>query len=150
MKIFLLLSVLAFHSAVAINLNSDFITGFESGIFLRGKSHLIEEQYGCPRPAIKNQEMAKIQGMVAPMKMMAAMVPDKSIQKAISTIEVFLNDIQSLLSVFDGYSGGDFCQGMIFGMTGADMLTNIAQTAIQMKDLGKSMPQGLPKPNFFH
>jgi len=79
MKACLLVSLLLALSMPALgnfNLNQDFISGFESGIFLRGNPQAIEEQYGCPKPVPRNEGVNKLTSMIAPMKMMAAMVPD--------------------------------------------------------------------------
>jgi hypothetical protein len=39
--------------------------------------------------------------------------------------------MSTLIGLFDEYEGGEFCQGLIFGMEGSNMLTKIAQTAIE-------------------
>ena len=62
--------------------------------------------------------------------MVGALAKDKNIEHMISTVEVFVQSLSSLLSVFTGYEGGEFCSGLIFGATGAQMLTNIAQTLV--------------------
>ena len=56
------------------------------------------------------------------------MLDDKNIEQVVSTVEVFINSLSSLMTVFFNYEeGGDFCSGLIFGMNGAQMLTQIAQ-----------------------
>ena len=47
-----LLALSAIH-ANAFALTSDFITGFESGIFFRNSTKMTEE-YGCPDPTSNN------------------------------------------------------------------------------------------------
>ena len=64
--------------------------------------------------------------------MMSGMIQDKNVDNIIQTIEVFINNLASLLGVFHGYNGGDFCAGMIFGSNGAAMLTQIAATATEV------------------
>jgi hypothetical protein len=49
-------------------------------------------------------------------------------------VEVFVDSLSSLLAVFTGYDGGEFCSGLIFGSNGAHMLTNIAKTLVQLKE----------------
>ena len=52
------------------------------------------------------------------------------------------------MAVFTGYDGGDFCQGLIFGSTGAQMLTNVAKTLVafsNMKESGLGGVGGLNK-----
>ena len=49
MKHFVLFATaLAVSSVSALNLHSEFITGFESGIFMRDNDGIYEE-YGCPK-----------------------------------------------------------------------------------------------------
>ena len=56
--------------------------------------------------------------------MMGTMLKDQNIDQVLQTVEVFIENISSLLAVFDSkYEGGDFCSGIIFGSTGAAMLT---------------------------
>ena len=64
--------------------------------------------------------------------MMGTMLKDNNIDQVLQTVEVFVENLSSLLAVFDNYDGGDFCSGLIFGQTGATMLTQIATTAFQI------------------
>ena len=70
--------------------------------------------------------------MLAPMKMMSGLLHDANIDKLVTTVELFINSLGSLMVVFDGYEGGDFCSGLIFGMNGAQMLAHIATAAFEM------------------
>lgn len=54
---------------------------------------------------------------------MSGMLEDKNIEHMVSTMEVFVNSLSSLMTVFYNYDAGDFCSGVIFGMNGANMLT---------------------------
>lgn len=47
--------------------------------------------------------------------MMGTMLKDQNIDSVLQTVEVFVDNLSSLLAVFDGYEGGDFCSGLIFG-----------------------------------
>ena len=73
---------------------------------------------------------------MGPLRMVGALSKDKNIEHMISTVEVFIQSLSSLLSVFSGYDGGEFCSGLIFGQTGATMLTNIAQTIVTLTKVG--------------
>jgi hypothetical protein len=66
------------------------------------------------------------------MKMMSGLLHDDNIDKLVTTVELFINSLGSLMTVFDGYEGGDFCSGLIFGMNGAQMLAHIATAAFEM------------------
>ncbi len=60
----------------------------------------------------------------------------------IGTIEVFVESLSSLMAVFTDYDGGEFCSGVIFGQTGAQMLTNIAKTLMQIQQMGNTPAGG--------
>ena len=70
--------------------------------------------------------------MIQPIRLMSTMLHDKNLDHIISTVEVFIGNLSSLMAVFDGYDGGDFCSGLVFGQTGATMLAEIASTAFEM------------------
>ena len=57
MKVFLLLTVLCIFAtpSLSINLSSEFLTGFESGIFLRSNPSMMDD-YGCPKAKTNTQE----------------------------------------------------------------------------------------------
>ena len=42
-----------------------------------------------------------------------------------------VNSIISLVATTDGYSGSEFCSGLLFGIHGSNMLLNIAKTFTQ-------------------
>ena len=73
---------------------------------------------------------------MGPLKMMGAMMKDKNIENMVTTVEVFVSSLSSLMAVFTNYDGGEFCSGLIFGSTGATMLTNIAQTLVTLTKMG--------------
>ena len=129
--LFATIVALCLSTAYTLSLTGDFVTGFESGIFLRNNPKMFQD-YGCPEPRTDNQQFRQMQSMIQPIKMMSGMLADKNIEQAIQTIEVFINSLASLMAVFDGYDGGDFCSGLIFGMNGAGMLTQVATTAFDM------------------
>ena len=57
-----------------INLNGDFITGFESGIFLRDNDNIYEE-YGCNRPKVA-KGFDNLDQIMGPVKMMGNLIKD--------------------------------------------------------------------------
>ena len=49
----------------------------------------------------------------------------------LDSLVMFVNHLDELIGVFDlGYGGGEFCQGLIFGAAGSNLLMAIAQTVI--------------------
>ena len=45
---------------------------------------------------------------------------------------VVKNNVEMLIAVFEGYDAGEFCQGMVFGKAGTEMLAEIAKTAFSL------------------
>ena len=127
-----------------ISLNPDFLTGFESGIFLRDNNEL--DNYGCPEPRPAGP-LQNVKEMMMPIKMMSGFMQDKNVEQMISTVELFVQSLSSLMAVFTNYEGGEFCSGLIFGANGAAMLTNIAKTLLSFQKMssepGKN-PMGNP------
>ena len=125
------LLALTLTPALTISLTPEFLTGFESGIFLR-ESNDIYEQYGCPE-ARPSGPLGNIKDMMMPIKMMTGFIQDKNVEQMISTIEVFVSSLAQLMAVFTNYEGGEFCSGLLFGSNGAQMLTNIAKTLMNIQ-----------------
>ena len=73
-----------------------------------------------------------------PLKLMGSMVKDPNIETLVSTVDVFVNSVSSLMAVFNGYEGDDFCSGIIFGKQGSQMLINIAKTLVTLKNTGNN------------
>ena len=116
MKILLATAVvcLCIVPSYQLSLTGDFITGFESGIFLRSNPNMMSD-YGCPAAVNNNEQFKNFQAMIQPIRMMSGMLHDKNLDHIISTVEVFIGNLSSLMAVFDGYDGGDFCSGLVFG-----------------------------------
>ena len=126
-----LITVLSILSMTQAKLSSDFISGFETGAFIRNDDNAFAD-YSCPKPEIvKNQGfLSQINDMIAPMKLMAGMVKgqDQKLSSIIGVIEPFLLSINEITAIFGGnYDGGDFCSGLIFGKDSSKMLTSIAE-----------------------
>ena len=125
-----LIAVLGILSVTKAKLSSDFITGFETGAFIRNDGGAFAD-YSCPKPEIVNNHnfLGQINDMIAPMKLMAGMVKgqDEKLSSVIGVVETFLLSINEMTAILGGnYDGGDFCSGLIFGKDSATMLTEIA------------------------
>jgi hypothetical protein len=130
----LLLAALAVFSNAMNPMKPEFISGFETGIFIRDSPDMLK-QYNCKKVAKKEMspELAKIESLIEPMKLVGKMSKDKVVKTSIQIVEIFVRDIENLLAVFDdSYKGGDYCSGIIFGMSGADLLINISKKAIEL------------------
>ncbi len=100
-------------ASASFKLHSEFITGFESGIFLRNNEDIYEE-YGCPK-ARPNTQLGNLNQLIGPLKVMSSLSKDKNVEHMVETVETFVGSLSSLMSVFSGYDGGEFCSGIIFG-----------------------------------
>ena len=117
----------------AVSFSDDFVSGFESGIFLRTKED--REEYGCPEPKSDGAAMMGLPDMMTPLKMMGAFVQDQNIKAVVDIVGVFIESVSQLMAVFmNQYEGDDFCSGLIFGSNGAQMLVNIAKTFMQVRN----------------
>jgi hypothetical protein len=133
MKIFTILATIGLFASTAsanLQLNNDFISGFESGIQLGDGSDISE--YGCPQPHLAGP-LGNINQVLAPLKMMGGLVKDQNLETLLSTIDVFVGSASSLIAVFSNYDGDDFCSGIIFGQKGSHMLVQIAKTLVNLK-----------------
>eukprot|EP00349_Pseudokeronopsis_sp_Brazil_P005689 CAMPEP_0202969934 /NCGR_PEP_ID=MMETSP1396-20130829/15839_1 /ASSEMBLY_ACC=CAM_ASM_000872 /TAXON_ID= /ORGANISM="Pseudokeronopsis sp., Strain Brazil" /LENGTH=80 /DNA_ID=CAMNT_0049698015 /DNA_START=261 /DNA_END=503 /DNA_ORIENTATION=+ len=55
------------------------------------------------------------------------MVKNDKVEVGMKALEFFADSLNQLFAVFDDdYEGGDFCQGMTFGVEGFNMLGKIA------------------------
>ena len=115
-----------------LQLNNEFINGFESGIQLGEGSDISE--YGCPQPHLGGP-LGNIQQVLAPLKLMGGLVKDQNLETLLQTVDVFVNSVSHLMSVFSNYEGDDFCSGLIFGQKGSHMLVNIAKTLVSLKQM---------------
>lgn len=50
---------------------------------------------------------------------MGQMINEKNIDSIFNILDIFIESLSTLLGVFKGYKGGDFCAGLIFGTNGA-------------------------------
>ena len=142
MKIFTVLATIGIIAAPAfatVQMNNEFIQGFESGIQLGDGSDISE--YGCPQPHLAGP-LGNINQVLAPLKMMGGLVQDKNLETLLTTVDVFVNSISSLMAVFSNYEGDDFCSGIIFGQKGSHMLVNIAKTLVSLKKMQPTGAQG--------
>ena len=113
-------------------LSGDFMTGFESGIFLR-KSEDQYNEYGCEQGSIKIEEFRKVKEMLPAVKNIVGVMnkDDKELENMLESLVVFVDNLDALIGVFDAdYNGGDFCCGLIFGYTGSNLLYKIAEDII--------------------
>ena len=122
-----------FTMNVKDKMSTDFLTGFESGIFLRDNLKQFEE-YGCPDQEVDSAELAAFKMGIEPIKAVSKVVNGAAgspqalmIDEILESIETFVSSFDKFIGVFDNdYAGGDFCAGITFGMYGTKMLQKVA------------------------
>ena len=123
-------------------LAGDFITGFESGIFLRENLDEIEK-YNCPKAEVHMEDFKKVKEMMPAVVTMAdVMMKDQpEMKNMLKSLNIFIDHMDQLIGVFDPlYEGGDFCAGLTFGVSGSNLLYQVASTIIHanLKNLKKN------------
>ena len=136
-----LVSLASFTSAESLNsmgtgpdLTGDFLTGFESGIFLRESEEQYND-YNCPKAQIQHDDFQKVKEMLPAVKSMMGIMnkgPDgEEMVNMLESLTVFMNHADELIGVFQtSYTGGDFCAGLTFGYKGSSLLFTIASDII--------------------
>jgi hypothetical protein len=115
-------------------LTQEFIQGFETGILLREDARALRD-YSCPRPELENSLVQQASSLIAPMKMMAAMMKEEKLDKTVSQIDLFVTSMSDMMGVFAGdYDAGDFCRGLVFGKDGSAMLYGIAMRFVEQEE----------------
>ena len=143
----LLLTVLISGVSCQLPMTTEFITGFESGIFMRGNPEMLET-YSCPDPDLKKDaKFVQMQSMIQPLKLMSGMLEDKNIEQMVSQMEELFESFFTLVSIFQNYQGGDFCMGLIFGMNGAQIMTKLASVMFEYMMKPAAKPASAPADN---
>ena len=129
--VFCLVSIANAASLFTINvkdkMSTDFLTGFESGIFLRNNTQQFDE-YGCPDQEADSEDIKMFKAGLDPIRSITKAIPNsEKISEIIDSMELFVSSFDKFIGVFDkDYVGGDFCAGLTFGMQGATMLQKVA------------------------
>ena len=90
-------------------MSPDFLTGFESGIFLRNSEEEFKE-YGCPTEKVDVAELSAFKDILPQAKAMLTMAmggkPDPTLEEILTTIELFVDSVENFIGVCDrGYCG---------------------------------------------
>ena len=126
---------------------SEFMRGFETGLFLRSKGGDVEE-YGCAMPVNGSNSMKSAFDMIRTNINMAAsaVVLDDYIQQGLDTVMDFFDGLYDFTKILSpkGYKELDqYCTGMVFGLQGSKLLVQVANTLRNPREARKNV---LPKP----
>merc|ERR1712060_215223 len=115
--------------------DSEFMRGFETGLFLRTKGGTVEE-YGCSEPKSTTCKAADsafktIKGAIEMAK--GALSLDPIIDQSLGMVLEFLEGLFYFVGILNpsGYKHLDqYCTGMVFGLQGSKLLVKVANTLI--------------------
>ena len=99
---------------------SEFVNGFNTGIFLEKSRAETLETYECPEILPENIAKQRASQILGPLKTVGDIIPDKNIKTILASTEIFMNSLDRFTLLFETeYKGNDFCKGLEYGMTGA-------------------------------
>ena len=109
-----------------ISFEDEFLQGMEAGFFLRNNPDGYMD-YQCPQLTDDNKDFKKIQEFFGPVKMIINMLKNEEIERTWQVVEVFMTSMMTLDSVQRGYSGSEYCKGLLYGIHGTRMLINVGK-----------------------
>ena len=122
-----------------LNSDSDFMKGFELGLFLRTKGDKIED-YGCSEQDMSSPVSNKITMAIQTFKNTiltgaAILPPDPILTEVLGFITDILDSFEYFVRVIVEMDTIDlYCRGMVFGLGGSKMLVRFANTFLDFKD----------------
>ena len=129
-----------------LNADSDFMKGFELGLFLRTKGDKIED-YGCSEQDMSSPVSNKITVALQTFKNAiltgaSILPPDPILTEILGFVTDILDSFEYFVRVLLEMDQIDlYCRGMVFGLGGSKMLVRFANTFLDFKDEnGESIP----------
>ena len=112
--------------------DSDFMRGFETGLFLRTKGGTVEE-YGCTVPDTGNKQAKSAFDMITKSINTArsTLKMDPIIDEALTVVLELLDGLYYFITILSptGLKQLDqYCTGMVFGLQGSKLLVKVANT----------------------
>merc|ERR1712151_1109045 len=120
--------------ASAFNTDSEFMKGFETGIFLRTKGGKVEE-YGCKEAEqADNSVVSTIETIRMAISNAKSALPDEEmLQDALDMIFEFLGSMKYFVAVLSPKFDQEvdmYCTGLVFGNQGSKMLVRFANIIV--------------------
>ena len=135
----LLISILFLSSRVfaeegeAEDFAGEFFQGMESGFFLRDATDGHRE-YECPDPRVDWDNLNKITQILGPVQMMLGMMENDMITTAMASFETIINSVFHLIAAVEKYPGSEFCQGLLFGISGSSLIIQMGKIIMTSMD----------------
>ena len=125
-----------------VDFKSEFFQGMESGFFLRDTENGHRE-YECPDSQVDNDRLKKVNSVMGPVQMLLNLTENDMIKTAFRSIDTIVNATFEILAVIHGYQGSEFCQGLLFGIHGSNLVLNLGKDIVkQVESLNELASQG--------
>lgn len=113
----------------AININEDFMDGFEKGMMERENENVFYDQ-DCEMAKSDNKDLQFVLNIANTYRSFVGVLENKDnvLSKMTDTVFFFVENLGQMMNIFSTYEGSDYCAGLNFGITGAFILTNIADS----------------------
>ena len=59
--------------------------------------------------------------------MLLNMVDNSYISTIFDSLDMIINSVFGIMAIFDKYAGSEFCQGLLFGVTGSNLVLNLGR-----------------------
>ena len=126
MKIAVILLLAGVVLSQGEDFNSDFAQGMENGFFLREDLQAYKD-YDCPDLNHNEKWQGAINQVFAPIKLILSMFDNKMFNSFWELVEVLVPSMADLSATVNGYTGSEYCSGMMFGMHGSSLLIRVAK-----------------------
>ena len=104
----------------------DFFQGMESGFFLRDTTNGHHE-YDCPDPNSHQDMMKKINGVLQPVTMLLGLAENEMLTTMLRSMNTIVSSVFAIIGAVDGYRGSEFCSGLLFGISGSNLILSLGK-----------------------
>ena len=106
----------------------------ESGFFLRDTKDGHRE-YDCPDLQVDQNALRQVNAILAPVQMLLGLANNEFINTAFNQIDTIVNAVFDIMASIDGYQGSEFCSGLLFGVSGSNLVLKLGREIANKNDL---------------
>ena len=123
----------------------DFFQGMESGFFLRDTTNGHHE-YDCPDPNSHQDMMKKINGVLQPVTMLLGLAENEMLTTMLRSMNTIVSSVFAIIGAVDGYRGSEFCSGLLFGISGSNLILSLGKDIMaQMENFDQMFSKTIVK-----
>ena len=123
----------------------DFFQGMESGFFLRDTVNGHHE-YDCPDPVSHQDLLKKINGVLQPVTMLLGLAENEMLTTLLRSMTTIVDSVFAIIGAVDGYRGSEFCSGLLFGISGSNLILSLGKDIMaQMENFDQMFSKTIVK-----